>query len=227
MSDIYSLRLYNTELMRFSLEKQELDGLVANIISVQEEYAPLMPLDLEQTSEGIIRWLSRRVIPKNRTFVDQILKTLNLSQNDTKGIIDVCKGLSLNDGYWIVPKGFEGTYEAYNLYENRFSKILALVAYTGAGQSHETFTTSPELTTSGMLPKAWLLIEGDGIFLYKGGTCDASNSGRKPYCEAYASHTSFVLAPFYAPSLLSLFYSFFVSWKCLLFLYYIKIALAK
>lgn len=40
------------QLMCFSLEKRGLDGLVANIISVQEEYAPLMPLDLEQTSEG-------------------------------------------------------------------------------------------------------------------------------------------------------------------------------
>ena len=187
MSDIYSLRLYDTELMRFSLEKRGLDGLVAEIISVQSEYATLMPLDLEQTGEGIIRWLGRRVIPKNRTFVDQILKTLNLSHNDTKGIIDVCKGLSLNDSYWIVPEGFEGTFETYNLYENRFSEILALVAYTGAGRSHEAFTTSPELTTSGMLPKAWRLIEGDGIYLYKGGTRGASNTGREPYCEAYAS----------------------------------------
>ena len=57
MSDIYSLRLYNAGLMRFSLEKRGLDGLVANIISVQEEYAPLMPLEFEQYNEGIIHWL--------------------------------------------------------------------------------------------------------------------------------------------------------------------------
>ncbi len=118
--------------------------------------------------------------------MDQILKTLNLSHDDTKGIIDVCKGLSLNDSYWVVPEGFEGTFEAYNLYENHFSEILALVAYTGAEQSHEAFTTSPELITSGMLPKAWRLIEGDGIYLYKVRTRGASNSGREPYCEAYA-----------------------------------------
>ena len=90
--------------------------------------------------------LERRVIPKNRAFVDEILKTLGLSHNDTKGIIDVCKGLSLNDSYWVVPEGFEGKFSQYNLYENRFSEILALVAYTGA-----------------------------------------SNAGREPYCEYYAS----------------------------------------
>ncbi len=181
MSDIYSLRLYDTELMRFSLEKRGLEGLVAQVLSVQREKSHLMPLELDVTGTGIIRWLEHRVIPKNRAFVDEILKTLGLGRNDTKGIIDVCKGLSLNDSYWVVPEDFQGTFAQYNLYQNRFSEMLALVAYTGAGQSHEAFTTSPELTTNGMLPKAWRLLE-DGIWLYKGGTSGASNTGREPYC---------------------------------------------
>lgn len=187
MSNVYSLRIYDTELMRFTLEKRGLEGLVAEIVSVQDDHAQLMPLDLELTGEGVIKWLERRVIPKNRTFVDEILKTLGLSHNDTKGIIDVCKGLSLNDSYWIVPEDFDGTFAQFNLYENRFSEMLALVAYTGAGQSKQAFTTSPELTTNGMLPKAWRFVEDDGIYLYKGGTSGASNSGREPYCEYYAS----------------------------------------
>ena len=187
MSNIYSLRIYDTELLRFSMEKRGLEGLVAEIVTVNEEHKHLMPLDMECTEEGIIRWLEHRVIPKNRTFVDEILKTLGLSHNDTQGIIDVCKGLSLNDSYWIVPDGFGGRFEKYNLYENRFSEMLALVAYTGIGQSREAFTTSPELTTNGMLPKAWRFIENDGIYLYKGGSSGASNAGREPYCEYYAS----------------------------------------
>lgn len=146
MSNIYSLRIYDTELMRFSMEKQGLSGLVAEILYTNEEQTHLLPLDMERTGEGVIHWLERRVIPKNRAFVDEILKTLGLSHNDTKGIIDVCKGLSLNDSYWVVPEGFEGKFSQYNLYENRFSEILALVAYTGAGGSRQAFTTSPELT---------------------------------------------------------------------------------
>lgn len=193
MSQVYSLKIYDTELMRFSLEKRGLEGLVVDILSQNEEYNHMMPLDMECTGEGILKWLERRVIPKNRTFVDQILKTLGLSHNDTKGIIDVCKGLSLNDSYWIVPEGFEGTYEQYNLYDNRFSEMLALVAYTGAGQTKQAFTTSPELTTNGMLPKAWRFIEGDGIYLYKGGTSGASNAGREPFCEYYASQIAEVM----------------------------------
>lgn len=168
MESRYSLRLYDTELMRFVMEKRGLAGLVAGIVSINEAQARLLPLDMERSGEGIIRWLERRVIPKNRAFVDEILKTLGLSRNDTKGIIDVCKGLSLNDSYWVVPESFEGTFSQYNLYENRFSEILALVAYTGAGGSRQVFTTSPELTTGGMLPKAWRYVEDDGIYLYKG-----------------------------------------------------------
>lgn len=187
VGNLYSLKIYDTELMRFSMEKRGLSGLVAEILYINEEQAHLLPLDMERTGAGIIHWLERRVIPKNRAFVDEILKTLGLSRNDTKGIIDACKGLSLNDSYWIVRSGFEGKFSQYNLYENRFSEILALVAYTGAGQSRQAFTTSPELTTGGMLPKAWRLVENDGIYLYKGGTTGASNTGREPYCEYYAS----------------------------------------
>lgn len=186
MESIYSLRIFDTELMEFSLEKRGLEGLVAEIISINQEKQHLLPLDMKVTGNGVIKWLEQRVIPKNRTFVDEILKTLGLSHNDKKGIIDVCKGLSLNDCYWVVPKGFRGQFSKYNLYENRFSSMLALVAYTGVGQSREAFTTSPELTTNGMLPKAWRYIEDEGIYLYKGGTFGASNTGREPYMEYYA-----------------------------------------
>lgn len=185
-ADCYSLRLYDEELLTFSLRDGGLEGLKADILSVNENRKPVFPLDLEWTGEGIIKWLERRVIPKNRAFVDEILKALGLSVNDTKGIIDVCKGLSLNDSFWVVPLGFAGSFKEYNLYENRFSNVLSLVAYTGIGQSRAVITTSPELTTNGMLRKAWRYIEGEGIYLYKGGTEGAANTGREPYSEFYA-----------------------------------------
>lgn len=184
--DRYSLRLYDEELLTFSLKDGGLEGLKAEVLSVNEGRKSVFPLDLEVTGDGIIKWLERRVIPKNRAFVDEILKALGLSVNDTKGIIDVCKGLSLNDSYWVVPLGFTGSFKEYNLYENRFSNILSLVAYTGIGQSRAVITTSPELTTNGMLRKAWRYLEGDGIYLYKGGTEGAANTGREPYSEFYA-----------------------------------------
>lgn len=182
----YILKLYDEELLRFTLMVRGLEGLNANIVSVNKESASLLPLDMELTDESILKWLQRRVIPKNRAYVEEILKTLRLSVNDVKGVIDVCKGLSLNDSYWVVPAGFQGTFAEYNLYQNRFSEILSLVAYTGVSQSHRGFTTSPELTTQGMLRKAWRYMNEDGIWLYKGGTTGAANAGNEPYSEYYA-----------------------------------------
>lgn len=186
MNEEYVLRLYDDDLLSFSLRQEGIEGLKAAIHEIYAQEPDLFPLDMDLNDDGLLRWLQKRVIPKNRAYVAEILKTFSLSINDTKGIIDVCKGLSLNDSYWIVPKGFEGNFAQYNLYENRFSEILSLVAYTGIGQSDAAFTTSPELTTNGMLPKAWRFMDGDGIYLYKGGTFGAANTGNEPYSEFYA-----------------------------------------
>jgi len=186
MENMYELRLYDTPLLDFSLEVRGLEGLVAEIININESQQKLFPLDLMLTGDGIVKWLENRIIPKNRAFVDEILRSLNLTVGNVKGIIDVCKGLSLNDSYWVVPRGFDGAFTQYNLYENRFSEILSLVAYTGIYQSHGAFTASPEFTTGGMLPKAWRLIKDEGIYLYKGGSVGAANTGNEPYSEFYA-----------------------------------------
>ena len=139
----YILKLYDMELMRFTLSDHGLEGLKVEVISVQEDKVKLFPYGLTATDAGVLEWLKSRVVPKNRRFVEEILAPFGLNLNDTKGIIDVCKGLSLNDSYWVVEENFEGTFAEYNLYENRFSEILSLIAYTGNLQSHVKFTTSP------------------------------------------------------------------------------------
>lgn len=136
---------------------------MVEILCINKEYRQLLPIDLELTGEGIIRWLGHRVIPLNCAFVDEVLRTLGLRHNDAKGISDVCKGLSLNDSYWILPEKIQGKISEYNLYENYFSEILALVVYTGG--SRQAFTASPELTIGGTLPEAWCYVENGGIYL--------------------------------------------------------------
>ena len=186
MNDKYELRLFDKAILSFTLTQDKAIGYTAILGELYGEHM-LFPLDLELSNDGILRWLERRVIPKNRTFVQEILTALGLKSGDTKGIIDVCKALSLNDSYWVVQEGFDGKFADYNLYENRFSEILSLVAYTGVTQSDAAFSTSPELTTDGMLPKAWRFIDSDGIYLYKGGTSGFANTGKEPYSEYYAA----------------------------------------
>ena len=120
------------------------------------------------------------------------MHSLGLQPNDTLGIIDVCKGLSLNDSFWVVPRGFDGSFSDYNLYENPFSEVLSIVAYTGYGSTDQSFHTSPELTTDGMLPKAWRK-RNNGIYLYKGGSIGAANTGNEPYSEYYSAQIARVM----------------------------------
>lgn len=69
----------------------------------------------------------------------------------------VCKGLSLNDCYWVVDEDFRGTFDSVNLYDNHFSRTLAHIAFTGFGNSiRSTFRSSPEFTTNGMLAKHYM-----------------------------------------------------------------------
>lgn len=185
-NNVYDLRLYDETLLTFALEERGLDGLQAVVLQARMEKQKLFPPDLELTSDGIIRWLARRVIPKNRLFVDGILNAFGLGLNNTKGIIDVSLGLSLNDSYWVVPAGFDGKYSEYNFYENRFSEEASLIAFTGISADKRLSCTSPELSTNGALRKAWRLVPEDGIYLYKGRTEGLWQNGNEPYNEYYA-----------------------------------------
>ena len=191
MSGNYELRLYDDTLLAFKLAIGGSGGYEIEIAKIGK-HKELLPLGMELTGEGVLKWLSRRTIPKNRAYVHNILNTMGLSLRDTKGIIDVCKGLSLNDSYWVVPEGFDGSFADYNLYENRFSEALALTALTGEGLSESKarrIHTSPEFTTNGMLPKAWRQNKGR-ILLFKGGIWKqhaTTPDPLEPYSEYYAA----------------------------------------
>lgn len=129
----YVLKIYDTPLLSFSTEVSALGTRTTKITEINETYRHLFPMPLiyELTGERLENWLESRTIPKNRQFVEQILATAGLAVGDTFGILDVCRGLSVNDSYWIVPRGDAQTYTEANLYENELDETLALVAYTG------------------------------------------------------------------------------------------------
>lgn len=182
---IYELRHKNEPLLKFSATENSNEPEI-EILWQNTDKSYLMPLDLDVSVEGMSKWIRHRTIPKNRAYVHAFLSKCGLNINRPMNIIKLSKGLSLNDCYWIVEEDFEGTYDKYNLYDNRFSQILALIAFTGYGSSIRTSLAScPEFTTNGMLPKCWRRVSGK-IMLYKGGTAGASNTGFEPYSEFYA-----------------------------------------
>jgi len=181
----YVLKLFDTELIRFKII-ENLSDPVLHITWINEKNKDLLPLGMDVSDKGLASWLKGRTIPKNRAYVNTFLAKCGLNANRPMDVITVCKGLSLNDSYWVVEDGFNGTFEENNLYDNNFSRILATIAFTGYGSStRSSFASSPEFTTNGMLPKCWRRIGGK-IYLYKGATSGASNTGNEPYSELYA-----------------------------------------
>ena len=184
---MFFLKQYNKTLLQFDIVEDSLDGQrIDSVIDVSGPDRFLLPIGVIPNAESLMKWLKSRIIPKNREYVDAFLAKNGLSHNDTKGILQVSKGLSLNDSYWIVENEDE-KFEDFNLYEHDFLKVLSLIAYTGYGSSRaKGFTSSPEFTTSGMLKKGWRKLKGR-ILLYKGGTTGAANAGNEPFSEFYAS----------------------------------------
>jgi hypothetical protein len=181
----YYLKQYDLELLKFDMVRA-FDGLIIKIISVNEEYRHLLPLGLILDDEHLKDWIINRTIPTNRAYVVNLLAHLGLNEKDTIGIIEICKGLSLNDSYWIVETTLKGDFDHYNLYENKFNSLVAAFALTGFGTfKRSVLRSSPEFTTNGMLAKCWRRINGK-ILLFKSGTEGFANSGNEPYSEYYA-----------------------------------------
>ena len=180
------LKHRDKELLRF--EWIEPQGV--RIVSVDEGNNRYLPLDFkgEVSDENLWKWLSRRVVPRNRRNIDALMAATGLEARNVRGIIEICRGLSLNDVHWVVPNDFKGSWKDCNLYDNEFSQAIALTAFNGMGSAIERldWISSPEFSTNGMLAKCWRRIDGR-VALYKSGTDGAANTGFEPYSEYYAS----------------------------------------
>lgn len=94
----YYLKQYDMSLLQLLMEFNSSEPNIS-IEWINEEYKYLLPLDLIVSNEGLEKWLIRRVIPKNRAYVHDILFKSGLSINHPINIITTSKGLSLNDCY--------------------------------------------------------------------------------------------------------------------------------
>lgn len=113
----YILKQFDHDLLCFSMENTN-DGLKVKITNVNENLKHQLPLDLELNNNSLKRWLEKRTIPRNRAYVSNFLARLGLNEKDTKGILDICQGLSLNDCYWIVEENCQDKFSDKNLSTN-------------------------------------------------------------------------------------------------------------
>lgn len=184
----YKLKIYDVELARFSFERT-MTGFRARGFKADAEHAHLLPLNLvaEPTDAELARFLATRRIPKGRVFLEEILRPYGLSPSDTKGIIDLSRGTSVNDAYSVVPVDDDIPFCDYNLFDNDFDEVLQVVAYTGAIPAAALGQGRPsDLTPSGTFPKTWRKVDGRLVLFKAGSVVAAPNYGREPYSEQLA-----------------------------------------
>lgn len=185
----FVLKQFDDVLLNFSA-KRTMDGMDISITAINKDKTERLPLGMEPTSESLTHWLRHRTIPANRAYAQNFLSKNGLSENDFIAILQICKGLSLTDCYWVTYPDDQKTFAEVNLFDNRFSQVLSQIAFTGYGSSPVSkFRSSPEFTTNGMLPKAWRRKEGK-VLLYKGGTSGLANTGKEPYSEFYVAQVA-------------------------------------
>lgn len=149
-----------------------------------EEQMPFLLQSLGVSNGSLTEWIGRRTIPVNRHHMEILLDKLNL--NNKFETLLYCKGLSLNDCFWIKDTNSDDTFDKINLYDNQFDEALGWMAFTGIPSEVSKNLSTPELTTVGVLPKYWERKE-NGIYLIKSGTYGYANAGREPLVEVISS----------------------------------------
>jgi hypothetical protein len=144
--------------------------IVKNIVSAPNiERLPLGVLTHGSSEIDPIRignWIDERSIPKERSGLERIIERLGLPYPNQL-LLDSLS-LSLYDQYWMRPAGSEIAWRDVNFFQNEFSSDLG-DALLGDVEDIEGRTfVSPDASSSGFLPKRWIIRDGKRI-LMKGG----------------------------------------------------------
>ncbi len=128
----------------------------------------------EITFVEFMEWASNRTLSIGRSYAKEILNAMRLSQNNRYAVCKACRGLSLEDSYWLRQDGDEKTWEEVNLFQNPLSLFITEISLSGRAICHwEDIKESrkihtPELTTLGASAKGWIR-QGKDLFLHKVG----------------------------------------------------------
>ena len=115
MGKTYTLKCKNKSLIDFTdntdISQKGDSKYPITVEKIYEENTFLLPIDLkEPTGDKLLTWIINRKIPKGRKNATLLLEKYDL-KNRVFGYIDLAKGLSLTDVYWVVPYGSKATWE--------------------------------------------------------------------------------------------------------------------
>ena len=129
--------------------------------------------------EGMIDFLSRRVLSLDRKNAKKILNAYNLTQSqspvDRAKIAITCRAVSMIDDYWISDR-LDRKWEEMDPKINSLSETVTQIALHGTSLTLQGEPHTPDITGQGSYAKSWIR-EKDGVFLYKKSTEGKNESG--------------------------------------------------
>lgn len=125
--------------------------------------------DLLYNVQTVKSYLSSRMLSLSRDNAKKIYAAFQIPQVDSidnrVSICIKCKGVCIQDSYWVQEENESDTWESINIRQNKLKDIIDL----SLGGFSPTITTSiicPELTTKGLFRKGWVRMD-DILYLLK------------------------------------------------------------
>ena len=165
---VYLLMNHDYEIAKLSFEKGYPNHFISKIEVL--DYArlpfPVKYVDDQYKRNELERWILHRMIPTGRDRIARFLTVTNMTLLDCSM---VSYGMNLTDGYWFKQEHDRTKWNEINFYQNNFPYDVGNFAFGVEMDNPELI--SPDLTTNGVVQKAWRIHNGKRILI---------KSGRKP-----------------------------------------------
>lgn len=125
--------------------------------------------DILHNIQSVKSYLSSRILSLSRDNAKQIYAAFQIPQIDSidnrVNICIKCKGVSIQDSYWIKDDEETRDWSQINIRQNQLSDIVDL-SLNGQNPTITTDAICPELTTKGLFRKGWIYV-GKSLYLLK------------------------------------------------------------
>ncbi len=166
------LMLKDTKVLYFDLEDFVVETIREDLLPFCLRLnirKPLTNKDILHNIQEVKSYLSSRVLSMSRDNAKWIYAAFQIPQIDSidnrVNICINCKGVSIQDSYWIVDDDEEVSWSNINIRQNKLRDIVDL-SLSGFNPTITTNNICPELTTKGLFRKRWIRL-GENLYLLK------------------------------------------------------------
>lgn len=176
------LMLKDTEVLYFDLEDFVVEVIHNDLLPYcirSNIRLPNSTKDILHNVQEVKSYLSSRVLSLSRDNAKKIYAAFQIPQLDSidnrVNICIKCKGVSIQDSYWVRNDENNEQWCEVNIRQNKLSDIVDL-SLSGFSPTITTSKICPELTTKGLFRKGWVSLGGDLYLLKSDKTKDYVNT---------------------------------------------------